>query len=141
MREYFCGHEVYFPDDFHSMPRKNLDDYFLRRYLELGGQIKDCTTVTEINQENSLAKCLDLRTKKFFHLRFGKLIGADGATSTVRKLTTDKKPRIRFALESTIPLMGKEIIFDYPPDGSVGYRWYIPHRQGTWCLGRGHSSK
>ena len=128
MRECFDGHELCLPDNFHTMPRKSLDDYFLRRYLEAGGQIKDLATVTEINQEASLAECRELRTKKIFHVRFGNLIGADGATSTVRKLTTGRKPRISFALESTIPLSGSEIIFDYPPDGSVGYRWYIPHR-------------
>ena len=131
MRESFDGKEVSFPDEFYSMPRKCLDDYFLRRYLELGGQIKDLATVTEINQENSLAKCLDLRTKKFFHVRFKSLIGADGANSTLRKLITGKKPRISFALGSTIPLIGKDIIFDYPTDGSVGYRWYIPNRQAA----------
>lgn len=129
MREYFGEHEVYFLDPFYAMPRKILDDYFLQRYLELGGQVKDCTTVKKINQETNSAECIELRTKEIFHVRFGNLIGADGATSTVRKLTTGKKPRISFALESTIPLMGKDIIFDYPPDGSVGYRWYIPHRQ------------
>lgn len=131
MREYFDGKEVTFPDKFYSMPRKRLDDYFLRRYLELGGQIKDLTTVTEINQENSSAKCLDLRTKEIFHVRFKSLIGADGANSTVRKLITGKKPRISFALAATIPLIGKDIIFDYPLDGSVGYRWYVPNRQAA----------
>ena len=44
-------------------------------------------------------------------MQFGNLIGADGANSTVRKLTTGKKPRISFALEATIPLIGKDIIF------------------------------
>lgn len=129
MREYFGDHEVYFLDPFYAMPRKSLDDYFLHCYLELGGQIKDRATVKKINQETNSAECVELQTKKIFHVLFGNLIGADGATSTVRKLTTGKKPRIGFALESTIPLIGKDIIFDYLPDGSVGYRWYIPHRE------------
>lgn len=129
-KEYFGGHEVTFKEDtFHTMPRKSLDDYFLCRYLEVGGQIKDLATVRKINPETNLAECVELRTKKFFHIRFGNLIGADGATSTVRKLITGKKPRISFAMESAIPLIGKEVIFDYLPDGSVGYRWYIPHRK------------
>ena len=129
MIEIFGERELYSPDNFHTMPRKSLDDYFLHRYLELGGKIKGLATVNKINQETNSAECIELRTKKIFHVRFGNLIGADGATSTVRKLTTGKKPRISFALESTIPLIGKDIIFDYLPDGSVGYRWYIPHRE------------
>ena len=129
-KEYFGGYEVTSKVDyFYAMPRKSFDDYFLRRYLEVGGQIKDLATVRKINTETNLAECLDLRTKKFFHIRFGNLIGADGATSTVRKLITGKKPRISFAVESVIPLIGKDIIFDFLPDGSVGYRWYIPRRQ------------
>lgn len=128
MIEIFGERELYSPDNFHTMPRKRLDDYFLNSYLKLGGQIKDRATVRKINLETNLAECVELRTKKIFHMHFGNLIGADGASSTIRKLTTGKKPRISFALESTIPLVGKNIIFDHLPDGSVGYRWYIPHR-------------
>lgn len=129
-KKYFVGHEVIFrDDDFHAMPRKSFDYYILRRYLELGGQIKDCVAVKKINQDKNSAECIDLRTKEIFHVQFGNLIGADGANSTVRKLTTGKKPRISFALEVTIPLIGKDIIFDFMPDFNVGYCWYIPHRQ------------
>ena len=131
MREYFGDYELSFPETFFTMPRKCLDDYFLRRYLELGGQIKDLVAIKKIDQETNSAECIDLRTKEIFHVRFKNLIGADGASSTVRKLTTVEKPRISFAVETTIPLIGKDIIFDYPPDGSVGYRWYIPNRQAA----------
>lgn len=129
VESFFGGYELISRGEaFYTMPRKRLDDYFLNSYLKLGGQIKDRATVRKINLETNLAECVELRTKKIFHVQFGNLIGADGATSTVRKLTTGKKPRIGFALESTIPLVGKNIIFDHLPDGSVGYCWYIPHR-------------
>lgn len=129
VESFFGGYELISRGEaFYTMPRKRLDDYFLNSYIKLGGQIKDLATVRKINLETNSAECVELRTKKIFHVQFGNLIGADGATSTVRKLTTGKKPRIGFALESTIPLVGKNIIFDHLTDGNVGYCWYIPHR-------------
>lgn len=97
VEEFFDAYEVIRRGDtFYTMPRKRLDDYFLNSYLKLGGQIKDRATVRKINLETNLAECVELRTKKFFRVQFGNLIGADGATSTVRKLTTGKKNANQF---------------------------------------------
>ena len=121
-----CGRrEICFETDWHALPRKRLDDYALRRYLETGGRLMDRTAVRSIDEAEGAAVCDDLRTGERFSVRFDRLVGADGAMSATRRLTTRRAPRVTIAVEGETPLYGGDIIMDYLA-AAVGYGWYIP---------------
>ena len=108
-----------------ALPRKHFDDYILNRYLEAGGQLMDRTTVRSIDKERQVACCVNLVTKETFEIKYNTLVGADGATSIVRRLLTGKRQSTTLALEAPVPLTLREtVIYLRPADH--GYFWYIP---------------
>jgi flavin-dependent dehydrogenase len=108
-----------------ALPRKRFDDYVLNSYLEAGGRLLDHTTVRSIDKERQVAHCVNLVTKKTFEIKYNTLVGADGATSIVRRLLTGKRQSTTLALEAPVPLTLREtVIYLRPADH--GYFWYIP---------------
>ncbi|WP_026767233.1 FAD-dependent oxidoreductase [Selenomonas ruminantium] len=108
-----------------ALPRKRFDDYVLNSYLEAGGRLLDHTTVRSIDKERQVARCVNLVTKKTFEIKYNTLVGADGATSIVRRLLTGKRQSTTLALEAPVPLTLREtVIYLRPVDH--GYFWYIP---------------
>ena len=108
-----------------ALPRKRFDDYVLNSYLEAGGRLLDHTTVRSIDKERQVARCVNLVTKKTFEIKYNTLVGADGATSIVRRLLTGKRQSTTLALEAPVPLTLREtVIYLRPADH--GYFWYIP---------------
>ncbi len=121
-----CGErELRLELDWLALPRKRLDDYVLRRYMETGGRLMDRTAVRSIDEAEGAAICDDLRTGERFSVRFDRLVGADGAMSVTRRLTTGRAPRVTIAIEGEAPLLGEDIVMDYLVD-AIGYSWYIP---------------
>ena len=121
-----CGErELRWETGWRALPRKQLDDYALRRYLETGGRLMDRTAVRGIDEAEGAAVCDDLRFGERFSLRFDRLVGADGAMSATRRLTTGRAPRVMIAIEGEAPLLGGDIVMDYLVD-AIGYSWYIP---------------
>ena len=121
-----CGErELRWETGWRALPRKQLDDYALRRSLETGGRLMDRTAVRGIDEAEGAAVCDDLRTGERFSLRFDRLVGADGAMSATRRLTTGRAPRVMIAIEGEAPLLGGDIVMDYLVD-AIGYSWYIP---------------
>ena len=108
-----------------ALPRKRFDDYVLNSYLEAGGRLLDRTTVRSIDKERQVARCVNLVTKKTFEIKYNTLVGADGATSIVRRLLTGKRQSTTLALEAPVPFTLREtVIYLRPADH--GYFWYIP---------------
>ena len=121
----YGGRELRSEGPLRALPRKCLDDYVLRRYLEMDGRIMDRAAVRSIDEAEGVAVCDDLRTGERFSVQFDRLVGADGAMSAMRRLTTGRAPRVTIAVEAEIPLLGEDIILDYLTD-AIGYSWYIP---------------
>ncbi|SDC57173.1 Dehydrogenase (flavoprotein) [Succiniclasticum ruminis] len=122
----YAGLEILIESDvYYALPRKRLDDYCLERYLQAGGMLQDRTTVREIDDSAGVAICADLRTGETFEVEFGRIIGADGAMSAVRRLLTGRNQRVGITLEGVVPLMSRDGVFEYL-SREVGYSWYIP---------------
>ena len=125
-RDRYAGREkIREKDVFYTLPRKRLDDYCLERYLQAGGTLQDRTTVRGIDDSAGVAICADLRTGETFEVEFGRIIGADGAMSAVRRLLTGRNQRVGIAMEGVVPLLSRDSVFEYLPR-EVGYSWYIP---------------
>ena len=121
-----CGErELRWETGWRALPRKQLDDYALRRCLETGGRLMDRTAVRSIDEAEGAAVCDDLRTGERFSVRFDRLVGADGAMSATRRLTTGRTPRVTIAVEGETPLFGGDVVMDYLA-AAIGYSWYIP---------------
>jgi flavin-dependent dehydrogenase len=120
----YAGRERRLPILHYALPRKRLDDYCLARYLEAGGRLLDRTAIRELDDSAGIALCHDLRTGEAFEAEFGRIIGADGAMSAVRRLLTGRKQRTGIALEGVVPLTVKDSIFEFL-NGNTGYSWYI----------------
>ena len=125
IRQRCNGREIRSEAGWRALPRKRLDDYALRRYLEAGGRLMDRTAVRSIDEAEGTAVCDDLRTGERFSVRFDRLVGADGAMSTTRRLTTSRAPRVTIAVEGETPLSGGDVVMDYLA-AAIGYSWYIP---------------
>ena len=125
IRQRCNGREVRSEAGWRALPRKRLDDYALRRYLEAGGRLMDRTAVRSIDEAEGAAVCDDLRTGGRFSVRFDRLVGADGAMSATRRLTTSRAPRVTIAVEGEAPLSGGDVVMDYLA-AAIGYSWYIP---------------
>ena len=130
-RDRYAGRErIREKDVFYALPRKRLDDYCLERYLQMGGMLQDRTTVRGIDDSTGVAVCADLRTGETFEVEFGRIIGADGAMSAVRRLLTGKNQRVGIAMEGVVPLQSRDSVFEYLPR-EVGYSWYIPQGENA----------
>jgi len=143
--EQFGGNEICWTGNFFEMPRKVMDDAALQCYLGSGGRLIDHATVRTIDTDAGKARCINLNSRQEFDVSFSKIIGADGALSTVRRLLTGKKPDCAFAVESDAPFCGDKGILSYLPH-SVGYNWYLPRGKdatvGCICLHHaGYGSK
>ena len=125
MLERFLGYEKRTKESFLAMPRKRLDDYVLKRYLELEGRLMDRMAVREIDDARGMAVCDDMRSGERITVRYDRLVGADGAASVTRRLTTGRTQRVKITVEGVVPILGNEIVFEYLNE-IVGYSWYIP---------------
>ena len=120
-----CGYEKEFKTYCISFPRKRLDDYVLHRYLELEGRLMDRMATREIDDEKGIAVCEDMRNGELICVRYDRLVGADGASSVTRRLTTGRAQRVQVSVEGSVPILGEKTVFDYHME-SIGYSWYIP---------------
>lgn len=115
---------------FKSLPRKRLDDYCLQRYIDEGGRLIDRVSLVSIDEKGHVATFKDLRSGGRFEVSYLTLVGADGASSAVRRILTGRKQRICPAVQATVPSFGPDFIFEYRPS-DVGYCWYLPHSEGA----------
>ena len=121
-----CGREVVERGRFRVVRRKALDDYCLRRLLEAGGSVHDRTRIVSVDMTERLAVLRDLRTEEDYAVRFGEIVGADGALSSVRKLLTGRCGRSFLSVEGVVPATITDgIIAGIDPDAH-GYSWYAP---------------
>lgn len=111
---------------FGIVERKRLDDYCLDAYLKEGGKLLERVILLSVEPENNTAVCMDRKTNGTVRIRYRYLIGADGATSTVRRLVSGRRQRTLLALQGTVKKKDPEIIFESLRD-PCGYLWYIPY--------------
>ena len=112
--------------DYRSLPRKQLDDCCTQGFLAAGGRIVDRSNLVGIDETNRIATFMDLRKGESFEVSYGTLVGADGASSAVRRLLSGRKQRICPSVQGTVPFRGSELVFEYRLQ-DLGYCWYIPH--------------
>ena len=125
LRNRCLDHELARPLDFAALPRKRLDDWLVARCQEAGVEVLDRMRLDSVDGERRMASCVDLRSGERVRIGFATLVGADGATSAVRRLCAGRKQRVMPAFEGEVPLAGKDIVFGYHPLRK-GYCWYIP---------------
>lgn len=113
------------PVRFATVERKLLDDWMHARYLDAGGALRDRVRLVGIDEERHVATCVDQRTHERLELSYGTLVGADGATSAVRRLVTGRRQRVIASCEGHVAPRSEDIIFAYRL-ASLGYCWYIP---------------
>lgn len=112
--------------DYRSLPRKQLDDCCTHRFLDAGGRIVDRANLVGIDEASHIATFSDLRGGGSFEVAYGTLVGADGASSAVRRLLSGRKQRVCPSVQGTVPFCGSELVFEYRFQ-DLGYCWYIPH--------------
>lgn len=117
--------EIVTPFDFATIERKRLDGWMLARYLDAGGALRDRIRLVGIDEASHVATCVDQRTHECLELSYGTLIGADGATSAVRRLATGRRQKVVASCEGFVTPCGEDVVFAYRFH-SVGYCWYIP---------------
>ena len=110
---------------FAAVPRKRFDDWLLARCLSAGVQIRDRMRLVSIDEQAHMVTCDDLRSGETVQFGYGSLIGADGATSAVRRLLTGRSQRIAISLEGPVPPVGEDVIIAYDLK-RLGYCWYTP---------------
>lgn len=116
-----------------TIERKRLDDWVLTRYLDAGGALRDRIRLVGIDMERHVATCVDQRSHEHLELTYGTLVGADGATSAVRRLSTGRRQRVVASCQGNVALGSEDIIFSHQLF-VPGYSWYIPTEQGA-CVG------
>ena len=121
----FGDHQLTRAVEYATVSRKVLDTWLLERYLSTGGIVHDRLRVDAIDAQEHLMTLADLRTRKGVRLSYGTLVGADGATSAVRRLLAGRRQRTIVSVEGYVPRAGADVIFCYRP-ARVGYCWYIP---------------
>ena len=105
--------------------RKEFDRQLADCYMDAGGALKDCIRIQQIDFENHIVYCFDDRNKEKLEIAYDKLIGADGACSSVRYRLTHKPPRLVTGLMTVAESSSAEILFEqYEKPHS--YEWYIP---------------
>ena len=110
---------------FATLPRKRLDDWLFARCKDAGARALDRIRIESIDEEAHVAVCTDLRKRRKIRIGYGSIIGADGATSSVRRLLAGSMQRFVLSFECIMPAVCDDIIFEYYPS-RVGYCWHIP---------------
>ena len=124
------GCEVEWDESLVAMPRKRLDDWLLERYLGEGGALLDRVRLDAVDMATRIATAYDLRTHDTLRISFDAIIGADGATSALRRILCGRGQRFIATVEGSVARVDDDIIFAYKP-GCEGYCWYIPTGDGA----------
>ena len=125
MRSICQGAAMENPSDMHALPRKELDDWLMRRFLASGGQVADRLKLVALDEGTQRAQFCNLRNGTVVQVGYRTLVGADGATSAVRRILTGRHQRVCPSLEGVVPMTENAFVMSLSP-GKRGYCWYIP---------------
>ena len=123
-----------------ALPRRRLDGFCLNAYLAAGGELADRMSLRSIDERSHMAHFIDLRTRRTVKVRYGTLVGADGACSQVRRLTMGRISPISISVEGRVAMREKHVVAAFQP-GYDGMCWYIPNGDdaNVGCLFHGLS--
>ena len=124
-RSWCLGWEVIVDGPFATLPRKRLDDWLLARCENAGVRVLDRMRILSVEEQSHVVTCEDLRDGSTMRVSYGTLIGADGASSAVRRLLTGREQRCAASVGGVAPLVTGDVVFEYHPSLS-GYCWYVP---------------
>ena len=110
---------------FATLPRKRLDDWLLARCLEEGAKVRDRMSLLSVDERTRVVSCANLRSRETVRIGYDTLVGADGATSAVRRVLLGQRQSVAVSFEGTVPCTGDDLVFVYHPL-RMGYCWYIP---------------
>ena len=121
-----------------ALPRRRLDGFCLDAYLDAGGMLADRMTLRSIDERGHVARFADLSSREAVDVRYGALVGADGAFSKVRKLATGEMGPVTVSAEARVATREKQVIAAFQP-GYDGLCWYIPNGEdaNVGCLFHG----
>ena len=125
LRSRCLDHEIVSNTSFTTLPRKRLDDWLLARCLVAGGELADRMRLETIDERTHVVTCVDLRDGEAMRIDYDTIVGADGASSAVRRLLTGRSQRLAVSAEGYVPPTGSDIVLAYHP-AQMGYCWYIP---------------
>lgn len=127
---------------YHTTYRKALDDYVLKRYVKLGGEVIEQVDINEIDEVKCIVSGIDRKNGRKVDYQYDLLVAADGANSKIRKQLTGKNQETMLALEVDVPKKYDSFIMcpGEIKQGYYGYCWYIP--QGDKAnIGCGYAKK
>lgn len=117
------GRRIKFNNSFKGIYRKDLDDYVLGEYIELGGEILDEVKDYDLDMANNKIK---IGRKTY---SYDMLVGADGVFSQLRYRVTGKYQEKCFAYEVKAPVKDELDIFFFKK--FKGYGWIIPNKSNS----------
>lgn len=127
---------------YYTTVRKLLDDYALKRYIDIGGAVVEQIDIAEVDELKCTVNGTDQKNGERVSYRYDLLIAADGANSKIRKQLTGKGQETMLALEVDVPKKHDSFIMrpGAIQQGYYGYCWYIP--QGDKAnIGCGYAKK
>ena len=110
---------------FVTLPRKRLDDWLLARCEAAGVEVRDRVRLVSIDEGARVATCENLRTGEAMQIGYDVLVGADGASSAVRRLLAGRRQRLVAAIEGPVLPACEDVVFAHLP-AKPGYCWHIP---------------
>lgn len=119
--------------EIYSIYRKELDNYILNEYLNIGGELIDETQYQKLNLDNN---SIEINQEEY---KYNFLVGADGIFSSLRKEITGRNQDRNFAMELLDEKKDKNLeIFFF--DNFKGYGWIIPNIKNN-MIGIGNVNK
>ncbi len=131
----YCG-----DPPFEVAERKKIDDLCINEYIAAGGRLLDRVSLVSLDRNERIAVCFNLRKREMIRFRYGMIIGADGAASSMRRLAAGRLQRVIPSIQRKAEKICQDIIFESTED-AAGYLWYIPNRTNAvaGCAYRGLS--
>lgn len=119
--------------EIYSIYRKELDNYILNEYLNIGGELIDETQYQKLNLDNN---SIEINQEEY---KYNFLVGADGIFSSLRKEITGRNQDRNFAMELLDEKKDKNLeIFFF--DNFKGYGWILPNMKNN-MIGIGNVNK
>lgn len=142
LRSRCLGREMVQRANFPVLPRRALDRWLLERYIASGGAVRDLVRPISICAQEHALICQDRSGGDTLRIAYDTLVGADGASSAVRRMLAGRKQRVCPSLEGKVAPAGTSIIFSYDLV-RTGYCWYIPTgtEANAGCVMYGESAR
>lgn len=133
MRALYRGYDATLGTEFFACPRRNLDRFLAERYVCAGGRLVEGADVRVVDEDGHVVLARDTVTGAEVRIAYRTLVGADGASSRIRTLTTGARPQTLISLAGQAPPLpdGSCVLTQRVYPGIAGSCWHIPQGAGA----------